>query len=117
VSLDRRRPPRDQLGLALELALSEVLARLEFQQLRARFLIVRPNEHVAFGDRPALAIANFDDALANYARDPRPPDRLDITRRINDLGSGAARRRSHANLRAAHEVPPAGARYADEDNQ
>jgi len=50
------------LDFESDLALGEILSRLEFLELRALLAVVEPHQHVALGDHLAFAIAELDDA-------------------------------------------------------
>jgi hypothetical protein len=105
--LRRREAPPYQFGHARHLALEEILARSQFAELRPRFAIIKPGEHLALGDLIALAITNLHDPIADQAADLRPVPWLDCAGGVNDLHRGAAHRRDRGHGRpAAVKKPP-----------
>jgi hypothetical protein len=115
VRLRRRGAARDQFAHARHLALEEIFARLQLLEPRPHLAIVEPRQHVALGDGFALAVADFDDAVADDARHLGPAHRLNAAGGIDDFDRGAARGGDGGNLLPDPEAPPGGHRYQQQD--
>ena len=100
----RRRAPISSLTRVIS-RLRNSSRALQFLQLRLHLAVVEARQHVAFGDRLALAVADLDDAVADEARHLGPAHRLDRAGGVDDLDRGAALRRRPLS-------PPARARSA-----
>ena len=100
VGLRRRHAASDELGDAGQLALGEVLAGLELEQLSTQLPVVEAGQYVTRSNRLAFAIAELDDAGAKKARDLGPAHRFDRPRRIDDLDRGATGRGNDRRPRA-----------------
>ena len=112
IGLRRRGAAADQLADARHLLLRRIPRAPPARAAARGPPLVEVDQHVALGDRLALAVAKVDDAVAQKARYLGPMYRLDRAGRVDDLDRRAAHRRHGAHHRhRAHEPPPAGGNH------